>query len=289
MLISRIEAADPTVDLALWLALYTFDTLSRIAFGEDVGFMANGADVDGTWEAGRSRFRHWHYWMSMPGLEWLIFKNPWTTKSVKPSALSALAVRKVGAAEIKERESKPTLLDKYLAAHRAHPDVIDRADVIGLTMSTIHAGADTTASTSAIAMSHLLRNPGVLERLLQELDDVSLSEPPTFAELNKLPYLEAVCKEALCVDTITADPLERLVPPEGLDIAGMWVPGGTIVSVSQHVTNRDVGVWGDDVDVFDPGGGWMARRNRGGLWRRIIWGSEEGRESVLDNILRGWR
>ena len=34
--------------MAEWLRYFMFDTLSRIAFGEDLGFMVSREDIDGT-------------------------------------------------------------------------------------------------------------------------------------------------------------------------------------------------------------------------------------------------
>jgi len=42
------------------------------------------------------------------------------------------------------------------------------------------------------------------------------------------------------------------VPIAGAEICGVWIPGGTDVSVSHHVVNRDLGIWGDNPGRFDP-------------------------------------
>lgn len=124
--------------------------------------------------------------------------------------------------------------------------------VIGLTISTIHAGADTTAATTSMFFEHTLRHPAKLAKLEDELATAPLSQPPTFTELNKLPYLDACIKESMRLQTIIGDMLERVVGSSGAEIVGSWVPGGTAVTVSSHVVNRDESIWGSNTDTYNP-------------------------------------
>jgi cytochrome P450 len=54
------------------------------------------------------------------------------------------------------------------------------------------------------------------------------------------------------LETISSDGLECVVPNSGAEIAGTWVLGGTVVSVSTHVINRDESIWGPDTDSYNP-------------------------------------
>lgn len=251
-------------DLFEWLMYFAFDTLSRIAFNQDLGFMAHLRDVDGAYEGARQRFSHWHYWMALPWLEQLLFKNRLAIHTSKPSQLVQLAVQKIterkkalalSDTDIEKAKTAlpphPDLLEKYLAASEAHPDILDTQTVIGITVSTIHAGADTTATTMALAMYHLLRNPSVLAKLRAEL---SASPSTKFSDLNKLPYLHATILEALRLTPTAHDATERTVPPSPSStiISGVPIPAGTTVSVSQHTLYRDPSVFGADPDLFRP-------------------------------------
>lgn len=46
--------------------------------------------------------------------------------------------------------------------------------------------------------------------------------------------------------------LERVVPPQGMDILGHFIPGGTTVGCNAWVLHRRSEVFGEDVDDFRP-------------------------------------
>ena len=86
-------------------------------------------------------------------------------------------------------------------------------------------------------------------RLHEELSGVLGGRPPTVADLERLPYLQAVINEAL-----------RLYPPAYLlartsiapsTIGGYDFPTGTTILMSQWVTHRDARFF-DDPDAFRP-------------------------------------
>lgn len=255
ILIKQLEKHGPVVEIVEWLRYFMVDTLSRIAFSEDLGFMANRKDIDGTLAGAQQRFDHWHYWLAVPYLERLIFKNPIVLQFTKPSSrLATLALQKIDARKQQGKETGEfhDLLSQYLQAGEKDPKVIDPMTVIGLTISTIHAGTDTTAATTSMFFEHILRHPAKLAKLEDELATAPLSRPLTFTELNKLPYLDACIKESMRLQTISGGMLERVVGSSGAEIAGSWVPGGTVVAVNSHVVNRDESIWGPRTDIYNP-------------------------------------
>lgn len=64
-------------------------------------------------------------------------------------------------------------------------------------------------------------------------------EAPDNTWLGSLPYLNAVIQEALRLMPPVPQGLQRVVPPGGLQIAGKWIPGKTLVSVSPWTVQRD--------------------------------------------------
>lgn len=73
-----------------------------------------------------------------------------------------------------------------------------------------------------------------------------------FYTASSLPYLSACIKEIFRLHPATGFNLERVVPHGGRTIAGEFIPGGTIVSVSNWALHRDQSIFGENVDEFVP-------------------------------------
>lgn len=54
----------------------------------------------------------------------------------------------------------------------------------------MHAGHETTATTTAAALYCISAHPAVERQLLAELQNVLGGRPPAFADLERLPYLQ---------------------------------------------------------------------------------------------------
>lgn len=103
---------------------------------------------------------------------------------------------------------------------------------------------------------YLCKNPRCYNQVVREIDEMDhngdLSDPITFAESNKLKYLQACMKEAMRLHPAVGQLLERVVPEGGSTIAGTWLPAGVIVGVNPWVISRDKTVYGDDFDQYRP-------------------------------------
>jgi cytochrome P450 len=107
---------------------------------------------------------------------------------------------------------------------------IDDADVFNTINVNIAAGSDTTGLTLSAAIYHLCHSPDSVQKLRDEIDDLTsqgkLSNPVTFSEAQKMPYLQAVIKETFRVHPGVGLPLPRVVPSGGAEIAGTFFPEG---------------------------------------------------------------
>lgn len=165
-----------------------------------------------------------------------------------------------------ERESapkkKPTLdlLSKFLAAQEARPEFMTDTLVQTMAVSMAFAGSETTAISLGAVFYYLLRTPSALRRLRAELDEAGRkglfadceTGLVTWHESQKLEYLDACIKEAFRMHPAPGLPMERIVPAQGVDVAGHFVPGGTIVGCSAWVLHRNKEVFGEDADVYRP-------------------------------------
>lgn len=133
-----------------------------------------------------------------------------------------------------------SMLSQMLMMQESEKKEITAQDVFAMCMTNIGAGSDTTSISFSSIIYNLIRHPPALRKLQIEVDEAfaagHLSSPPTFAEAQAMPYLQAVVKEALRVHPATGLPLFRVVPKGGTTLAGRFFPEG--VSNSNDCTER---------------------------------------------------
>ncbi|KAE8451331.1 hypothetical protein EG329_003960 [Mollisiaceae sp. DMI_Dod_QoI] len=243
-----------TVDLSEMMLLYSMDSATRVSFGESLGCLESESDVGGTIRLIRERFNHWGWWSSVPGLERLVYRNPYSMRVKRaPSSMAAKAVallksRASGAVDASQRD----LLQRFMLASHDSPETLDMTGVVGLLMSTISGAGDTTATTMTAWLYNLMKNPTVMRKLISEIEAANLSIPPSFSKVNKLPYLNAVLKESMRIYPTPTFPMERKVPSGGVTIAGMFFPEGTTVGCMPSAIHMNPSVFGNDAEVFRP-------------------------------------
>lgn len=149
----------------------------------------------------------------------------------------------LGESDRSDSEKRPKVLDVDFVSQQA-------------SRMNIGAGSDTTSVTLTATLHNILFQPAIYQRLREEVDEAyargALSDPPTFAESQELPYLQAIVKEALRIHPATGLPLWREVPVGGATICGVYFPAGTNVGINSWVAHRNRDVWGEDADDFRP-------------------------------------
>ncbi|KAI4330148.1 hypothetical protein MLD38_028451 [Melastoma candidum] len=122
-------------------------------------------------------------------------------------------------------------------------------DMVAVLWEMIFRGTDTTALLTEWAMAELILHPGVQRKLRAELDSAG---PLSDADLARLPFLQAVVKEALRVHP--PGPLLSWARLSTSDVAlgnGMAVPAGTTTMINMWAITHDPAVW-ENPDVFNP-------------------------------------
>ncbi len=159
------------------------------------------------------------------------------------------------------KEAKnPDLLSKFVQAKHARSEFMNDSLVMTMAISMAFAGSETTAISLSSVFYYLLKNPRCMEELYKELDSKAKegyfadneNGLVTWTESQSLPYLDACIKEAFRLHPAPGLPLERIVPPQGADIAGHFIKGGTIVGCSAWVIHRNKEIFGDDVEDYRP-------------------------------------
>jgi len=257
--LKRRIAAQPTGLLYPTLQLFQVDFLMKITFSEQgEKSLEEGRDNYQIAKSSAERGMHWVRWQPLPWLERFIFHSPIWARFIKRD-LSWLQFAN-GMVERRRAETggelKRDLLQRFLDASEKQPDAVPPDTVASLVYSILSAGRDTTITALAAMIMHLLRNPDKHKRLVAELDQAAaagkLSNPPRYTEINTLPYLDAFLKEILRVNPIPPIVMERVVPPQGAVLAGVHIPGGTVVGCLASIVHSDQSYFGRDADEFRP-------------------------------------
>jgi len=116
-------------------------------------------------------------------------------------------------------------------------------------MTLFLAGHETTALTLSWTWYLLSQNPAAEARLHEELSGVLGGRAPTVADLEKLPYLQAVINESLRLYPAAYLLARTSIAP--CTIGGYDFPTGSTILMSQWVTHRDARFF-DDPESFRP-------------------------------------
>ncbi|KAF4334974.1 cytochrome P450 monooxygenase [Fusarium beomiforme] len=268
-------------DFTQWLQFYAFDVIGEITYSKRHGFIEKNEDVEGIVAYLGKLFLYVAPIGQIPFLDLLFLKNPIYLKLSQWGLFdSTFPVARFARARMAERlipelnsdgDSLPTsslkkqplgqdLLSKFIAAREARPEFMTDTLVQTMAVSMAFAGSETTAITLSAVFYYLLRNPECYQKLKKELDDAAKAGVfsdhetglVTFAEAQKLPYLNACVQEAFRVHPAPGLPLERIVPPQGVEIGGEYIKGGTIVGVSAWIIHNNKDIFGPDTERFRP-------------------------------------
>jgi cytochrome P450 len=262
---SKLRRKEGVVDLVPMFAFYAFDSICRLAFSDALG---KQSEAEAVMKGAKERFKYWFRWGALPETEELLFKNSFIKGVGTPNALGQLAQSRF--ADRLEKGGAGVhhdLLDRLFQAQKADPSTFNPALMIGISISMIHAGSETTGHTLANVFWELLKNPQHYQRLVSEIRGASWSSPPTLAEARRFPFIEACVKEAGRLHNLFADPLERVVPASGLQIGDTFLPGGTVIgkceiylettmlimaAANTRALSFNTSVFGADAHQFNP-------------------------------------
>jgi hypothetical protein len=265
--------ANETCNFARWLQFFAFDVIGQITYSSRHGFVDKHTDIDGMIGYLARLFSYVAPIGQIPFLDLLFLKNPLVllldrlgvklfafpvttfAKTRMNERLNEIASAKSQGGDPRDRNpaGRADLLSMFLKAQNDRPDFMTDSRVLTMAVSMAFAGSETTAISLAAVFYHLLRNPRVYQTLLTELDNAVRdgtiqhrdSGLVTWPESQSLPYLDACIKEAFRVHPAAGLPLERIVPPQGMEICGRQIPGGTIVGCNAWVIHKRA-------EIFDP-------------------------------------
>ncbi|POO01870.1 Cytochrome P450, E-class, group I [Trema orientale] len=257
----KAEAA--AVHVARFVFLMTFNLLGNVMLSRDL--------VDPNSEDGSEFFRAMNGLMEWSGHVNLADLFPWLSR-VDPQGLMRKMERdmgkaiEIGSKFVRERmnekkeestnEKTKDLLDVLLefeGSGKDEPSKLSERQMNIFILEVFFAGTETVSSSIEYAMTELLLNPDAMAKAKAkaELSQVvgsglKLEE----ADIDKLPYLQAVVKESLRLHP----PIPLLVPRKATNdtvFMGYFVPKNTQVFVNAWAIGRDPEVW-NDASSFKP-------------------------------------
>ncbi|KAL9121278.1 MAG: hypothetical protein Q9187_002163 [Circinaria calcarea] len=258
------DMKEQPVDFKSWAQYWSFDVTSQMIFGCPYGFMRKRGDIDGLLSRMNLGLRYAAIIGQVPELHpWLVgnntvmsflsrfhsFPNP-TAKILRE------AERRLEMHDHKPHTCGNTVLCRLARVQGTTDGRSRKLDDVNLLFETFVAAGTRVSATLGTVFYFLMENRATYEKLVHEVrhDEKSRifdSAVKTDASL-KMPYLDAVIKEAMRLIPTNSAPLERCIPRGGIDMHGYQIPEGTIISMSSYVIHRNSEVYGADVDSFCP-------------------------------------
>lgn len=241
-------------DISAWLQYYAFDVIGQITWGEPLGFIQRGSDIDGAINE-LDRFQTYGAVIGqMPFLHKILRQNRIAYRFDKSTGFFP----RIALGRIQQRQKEVDVehndfLTRFLKAAKQSPDIVDPPMLVNYTLNNIIAGSDTTGISLSAVVYYVIKTPHVLDNLLKELDSANISTPVSWSDSQRLPYLDAIIKEALRLHSAVGLGLERVVTNSGLRLSnGKHLPSGTLVSMNPWVIHRNKEIFGADAEQFNP-------------------------------------
>ena len=247
------------INMALWAQLFAFDVVGEVTFSKRFGFMDAGQD-DGSFAQIDNALRSAAWVGQVPWLYWL---HDWISPYIgnrlgitaRHGSLRSFAAKEVDARKTRGSDHRD-ILEKLFEVHRDKPEEMNDMAVLSMATSNVFAGSDTTAISIGSVLYHLCCNRQAKDKLMEEIvatqKDGQIGKTVAMDVARAMPYLQACLYEALRLFPAVGMTLPRVTPPEGIEIDGRFIPGGTVVGANPWVVHQDKDVFGEDVTAFRP-------------------------------------
>ncbi|KAI8286415.1 Cytochrome P450 monooxygenase [Colletotrichum sp. SAR11_57] len=250
-LLAGIEASAGTrFNASLWFNFYSFDVMGEFSLGHGFRMLEDGVAhfyMDGlhneTLAVGRFTHAMWalpiYRKMSLWNAELRRFKG-WISQQVQQ--------------RIQNKPESPDIFTWVLEDFESKKEhsFQDMLNLYGDCILITVAGSDTVAAVLSCLFMELARHPQEYKKLQKEVDEYFREhDKPEHAPLAKLRYLQACIDESLRLHPPVPSGVQRMTPPEGLQVDDVWLPGDTIVFVPSYTQYRDARFF-ESPDEFIP-------------------------------------
>ncbi|EXK76357.1 hypothetical protein FOQG_18898 [Fusarium oxysporum f. sp. raphani 54005] len=231
------EGGTRALDMVKWFDWTTFDIVGDLSFGEPFGCLQNSKAhpwVDSFFES-----------MKFMALVQALKDFP-LYDLLGPIILRLFVPRDAARKREASDEFARVTLEKRINLGTNRPDFVDamlntsdyKMSLDEMTDNCVlltTAGSETTATTLAATTYFLGCHPDILAKLETEIrTSFKREEEIDIHSVQNLTYMLAVLKESMRLHPPVAISLARRTPPEGAQIAGAYVAGGTTLGIWQY-------------------------------------------------------
>lgn len=241
---------DGPQNMVSWFNWTTFDLIGDLAFGESFGCLDNAHTHPWIQDVFRNiaslpfmmAVRDWGL---MPLAKFLVPKDLRESRLRNYQYVSDLIDKRVtfgtdrgdffdNVLKQDAEKGKCQLLTLHVAGERSGSSSLSTGmtheELKSSASSIVLAGSETTATLLSGLVFHLLNNPQVYDKAMQEVR-TSFSSPDdiNITSTLQLHYLQAVLTETMRLYPPVPASTDRRVPPGGAMVDGRFMPGGTVV------------------------------------------------------------
>ncbi|CAF3494344.1 unnamed protein product [Fusarium graminearum] len=226
------------INIGAWINFYTFDIVGDLAFGTSFNYLVNGVKDKFLRDSHDSQVLMGYFrqctWLFEVFKETPLLNNSWLS-------FQSWLKQKVEARR-QNKPSEPDVLSWILEEYDSieNPTKDDYLRLCGDAHLIAVAGSDTTSAATSILLHQLTLHPHVLKKLQAEIDEYQANyEKPDHFSMTKLQYLQACIDESLRLHPVIMSGLQRMTPPEGMQIDDVFIPGDTIFHAPSYTIYRD--------------------------------------------------
>ncbi|PRP87542.1 hypothetical protein PROFUN_00753 [Planoprotostelium fungivorum] len=149
------------------------------------------------------------------------------------------------------RSEKKDILSVLVRDNLGSEDSLNDKEITDQCLTFLAAGHETTSTSLTWTLQRLAENPEVQDKLRRELleafpEDRDLS----YDEINSLPYLTAVTREVLRLDSPVPSTSRQAQKDDVL--CGYDIPKGTVLMIPPCIVHYHPDIWGPDAEQFRP-------------------------------------
>ncbi|KAM7213239.1 cytochrome P450 [Rhypophila decipiens] len=234
------EKGAANVDMGQWFHFTTFDIFGDLGFGESFDCLQTSrfhpwiALLFGSVKAASFVAAARYYaWLELI----LIYGIPASIK--KKAAKHYNQIAEKAQRRLNWELSRPDLMSHVIQKGPDSETVLPIGEINATFMVLTTAGSETTATVLSGTLNYLVDNEVELDILVKEVRGKFSSDAEiSLDNLRDLPYLNAVLQEGLRLCPPVPWILPRRVPDGGGTVCGVWLPGGTPVSIQAYAMSR---------------------------------------------------